>query len=96
MLLTLGFALHGLFANAVQTTMFALAAHVYPSEVRSSGIATAAAVGRAGAMLSSFTGAAIIQAGSGAYLGALAASMAVTACGLAIVRHGIPGRVAQK
>jgi len=95
LLLTLGFALHGFFANAVQTSMFALSAHVYPSEVRASGIATAAAVGRAGAILSSFTGAAIIQGGSGAFLGTLAASMAVTACGLAIVRHAIPGRARQ-
>lgn len=89
-ILTFGLALHGLFANAVQTTMYALAAHIYPSEVRASGIATAAAVGRAGAILSSFTGAAIIQSGSSSYLGVLALSMLVTACGLAVLKHHIP------
>ena len=92
LILTLGLAMNGLFANAVQTTMYALSAHVYPSEVRSSGIATAAAVGRAGAILSSFTGAAIIQSGAGAFLGVMGVSMLLTAVGLAVVRHHIPGR----
>jgi AAHS family 4-hydroxybenzoate transporter-like MFS transporter len=83
--------LNGLLANAVQTTMYALAAHVYPTEVRASGIASAAAVGRIGAMMSSFTGAALIQTGTGAYIGVLAISMAITAAGLAIVRNHIHG-----
>jgi AAHS family 4-hydroxybenzoate transporter-like MFS transporter len=90
-LLIVGLGLNGLLANAVQTTMYALAAHVYPTEVRASGIASAAAVGRIGAMMSSFTGAALIQAGAGAYIGVLAISMAITAAGLAIVRNHIHG-----
>src|SRR5262249_22708848 len=34
--------------NAVQTTMYALAAHVYPTEIRGRGVGTAVAVGRIG------------------------------------------------
>src|SRR5262249_23979877 len=34
--------------NAVQTTMYALAAHVYPTAVRATGVGTAVAVGRIG------------------------------------------------
>jgi AAHS family 4-hydroxybenzoate transporter-like MFS transporter len=91
-----GFGLIGFFANAVQTTMFALAAHVYSTEVRASGIAAAAAAGRVGGLLSSFAGAAIIQAGSGAYLCTLAVSMAVTAAGLAIMRNHFGGTTGTK
>jgi AAHS family 4-hydroxybenzoate transporter-like MFS transporter len=90
-LLIAGLALNGAFANAVQTAMYALAAHVYPTEIRASGIASAAAVGRVGGLVSSFTGAALIQTGAGAYIGALAISMAITAAGLAMVRNHIHG-----
>jgi MFS transporter, AAHS family, 4-hydroxybenzoate transporter len=84
-------ALNGLFANAVQTTMYALAAHIYPTAVRATGVAAAAAIGRAGAILSSFVGAAIIEAGSGAYLGALGLALCVTAIGLAVVKNHFRG-----
>jgi len=94
-LLIAGIGLHGLFANAVQTTMYALAAHIYPAEVRATGTATAAAIGRTGAILSSFTGAAIIQAGSGAYLSVLALSLAVGAIGLAVVKNHFRGTKAR-
>jgi MFS transporter, AAHS family, 4-hydroxybenzoate transporter len=90
-LLLAGLGLNGLFANAVQTTMYALSAHVYPTEIRATGTATAAAIGRTGAILSSVTGAAIIQAGSGAYLGVLALSLAVGAIGLAVVKNHFRG-----
>jgi AAHS family 4-hydroxybenzoate transporter-like MFS transporter len=86
-LLIAGFGLHGLFANAVQTTLYALSAHVYPTKVRASGVAAAAAIGRIGAMVSSFTGASIIQAGSGSYLKVLAACMICTSVGVAVVRN---------
>jgi len=91
-LLIAGIGLHGLFVNAVQTTMYALASHVYPTRVRATGIACAGAAGRCGGILSSLAGAAIIQAGSGAYLALLALSMGVTFAGLAIVRNHYPGR----
>src|SRR5213595_1357914 len=42
--------------NAVQTTMYALAANVYPTEIRGTGIGTAVAVGRIGNVLASYTG----------------------------------------
>lgn len=91
-LLIAGLGLHGLFVNAAQTTMFALAAHVYPPRIRATGIACSAAVGRCGGILSSLGGAAIIQRGSTAYLGVLGLAFAVTFVGLAIVRNHCPGR----
>jgi len=87
-----GFAMHGFFVNGVQVSAFALAAHVYPTRVRATGIALALMVGRLGPLLSAFTGAALIQAGRTAYLEFLALSMMGAFCGLALVRNHIPQR----
>ena len=46
----------GGFINAVQTTMFALAAHVYPTAIRATGVGAAVSVGRSGAILSGYAG----------------------------------------
>ena len=91
-LLIAGLGLHGLFVNAAQTTMYALASHVYPPRIRATGIACSAAIGRCGGILSSLGGAAIIQRGASAYLGVLGLAFAVTFVGLAVVRNHCPGR----
>ena len=85
-----GLFVNGLLANAVQTSMFALAAHVYPTSVRASGVAYATSVGRVGGLLSSLCGAAIIQTGSSAYWYALAGAMVCAFAGLAWVRSHFP------
>src|SRR6516162_8545506 len=54
--------INGLLANAVQVSMYALAAYVYPTSIRATGVAYAATVGRTGGLLSSLFGASIIQA----------------------------------
>lgn len=87
-----GFAAHGLFVNAVQTTSFALGAHLYPTSARASGVAFALAVGRTGAVASAFLGAGLITAGRPAFLYFLALMMAGTFIGLALVRNHIPSR----
>jgi MFS transporter, AAHS family, 4-hydroxybenzoate transporter len=79
--------LNGLLANAVQTSMFALAAHVYPTAVRSSGVAYAAAMGRTGGVISSLFGAFLIQAGPVIFWWAMAAAMVAAFAGLASVRN---------
>jgi AAHS family 4-hydroxybenzoate transporter-like MFS transporter len=85
-LLLAAIGLNGLLANAVQTSMYALAAHVYPTAVRASGLAYAAAVGRTGAIFSSLFGALLIQGGPIAYWSTLAAAMVFACGGLAWVR----------
>ena len=87
-----GFAAHGLFVNAVQSTSFALGAHMYPTSVRASGVAFTLAVGRTGAVLSAFFGAGLISQGRPAFLNFLALTMAGTFVGLALVRNHIPSR----
>ena len=77
--------------NAVQTTMYALAAHVYPSLVRATGVGAAASVGRLGAILSGYAGAvAIDYGGSAAYFWVIAAAMSATFVALATVQHHVP------
>jgi AAHS family 4-hydroxybenzoate transporter-like MFS transporter len=83
--------LTGGLINAVQTTMYALAAHVYPSAVRATGVGTAAAIGRVGAMLSGYAGAwAIDYRGSASYFLLIAAAMTGTFISLALVRRHVP------
>lgn len=85
-----GLGLHGLFVTALQCAMFALCAHIYPTEIRTTGAATAMAFGRVGAFVSAFAGAAMITAGgSNAYLNLLGGSMVISMFGLAMLRSHI-------
>ncbi|NML17842.1 MFS transporter [Azohydromonas caseinilytica] len=94
--LIVGLCLHGMFVNAVQATMYALCAHVYPTAVRATGTATALSLGRFGAILSSFAGAAVITAGgAAAYLAMLGVAMLFVLFALMAVRRHIPGRAHQ-
>ena len=82
----LGFAING-----VQTTLFAVAAHVYPEEIRATGVGAALGIGRIGAVLSTFLGAAALSAGGGSgYFALIAVAMAVTLVSLAILTRHIP------
>jgi AAHS family 4-hydroxybenzoate transporter-like MFS transporter len=77
--------------NAVQTTMYALAAHVYPAAIRATGVGTAVAVGRAGGVVSPYAGAWALEAGGGSQMFALiAGTLGVVFVALASVRNHIP------
>jgi MFS transporter, AAHS family, 4-hydroxybenzoate transporter len=83
-------AINGLLANAVQVSMYALAAHVYPTSIRATGVAYSSTVGRAGGLLSSLFGSTVIQAGPGVYWQTLAIAMVCAFAGLAWVRSHFP------
>jgi AAHS family 4-hydroxybenzoate transporter-like MFS transporter len=84
------FALTGGLLNAVQTTMYALAAHVYPTEIRGTGVGTAVAVGRIGNVVASYVGAfALDTGGAPAFFTSWAVSMAIVLGSLALVRRHI-------
>lgn len=90
-LLIFGFGVHGMFVNAVQSTMYALCAYVYPTAVRATGTASALAFGRLGAILSAFAGAAVITAGgASAYLLMLGGAMVLVFLALWTVGRHIP------
>ena len=82
----------GAMINGVQTTMFALAAHVYPAAIRATGVGSAVSFGRSGAVLSGFVGAwALEYRGSVSFF--LVVTLAMTACGIALAsvrRHVRP------
>jgi MFS transporter, AAHS family, 4-hydroxybenzoate transporter len=85
----LGFT--GALINAIQTTLYALAAHVYPTAVRATGVGTAVAFGRVGGVLSTFAGAWALEiGGSAAFFGLMATSMAGVLLCLSIVRRHVP------
>ena len=84
------FAVTGGLLNAVQTTMYALAAHVYPTAIRGTGVGTAVAVGRIGNVVASYVGAFAIDAGGApAFFGTWAVAMTLVFGSLALVRRHI-------
>ena len=87
--------LTGGLINAVQTTMYALATHMYPSSVRATGVGTAAAIGRLGAITSGYAGAwAMSVEGSRSYFGLIGIAMAVCFISLALIGRHVERRQA--
>jgi MFS transporter, AAHS family, 4-hydroxybenzoate transporter len=85
--------LTGGLINAVQTTMFALAAHVYPTAIRAGGVGTVVAFGRLGAILVGYAGPwALEYRGSESFFWLMAAALVVTCLALATVRQHVPAR----
>ncbi len=78
--------------NAVQTTMYALAAHVYPTAIRGTGVGTAVAFGRIGGVISPSLGSwALDSGGASEYFAIIATTMTLAFASLAAVRRHIPG-----
>ncbi|MBR0900275.1 MFS transporter [Bradyrhizobium tropiciagri] len=75
-----GFCLLG-----AQGSLYALAAYVYPTNIRSTGIGAAAGFGRAGAIVSAYAGAFALNYGAAAFFAIIAACVAITFVAVAIV-----------
>lgn len=81
----------GGFINAVQTTMYALAANVYPTAMRATGVGTAVSVGRFGAILSGYAGPSALEyRGTASFFALMSAAMTVTFIALSIIRRHVP------
>jgi AAHS family 4-hydroxybenzoate transporter-like MFS transporter len=81
----------GVGAAGTQTTLFALGAHLYPTELRATGLGAILGVGRLGAVASAWVGARAVDAGGAVgffMLFALAIAGATLAC--AVIRRSIP------
>jgi AAHS family 4-hydroxybenzoate transporter-like MFS transporter len=83
------FAVSGALLNAVQATMYALAAHVFPTAIRGTGVGATVAVGRLGNVAASYVGSwALTSGGPTLYFQMWAAAMTmVFVCLAAIRRH---------
>ena len=85
------FVLTGGLLNGVQTTMYALAAHVFPTAVRSTGVGFAVAVGRVGNVLAAFVAnEAFSRGGNAGYFGSWAVLMGVVLVALGLVSRHVP------
>jgi AAHS family 4-hydroxybenzoate transporter-like MFS transporter len=90
-LLMVMFVLVGALLNGVQTTMYALAAHVYPTQIRSTGVGAAVAFGRIGNVMAAYVGNFALDAGgTGGYFTSWAVLMLATLVSLAVVTRHIP------
>ena len=87
------FAVSGALLNAVQATMYALAAHVFPTAIRGTGVGVTVAVGRIGNVAASYVGTWALSAGGPPlYFQVWAAAMTAVFLFLAIIRRHIPGK----
>ena len=85
--------LAGAFVNGVQTTMYALVAHIYPTDIRSTGVGTAVAIGRIGNVLAAYAGSMALDLwGHERILLDLAGFMLVVLLALASMRRHVPAR----
>ena len=84
-------AMTGAVINGVQTTLYALAVHVYPAAIRATGTGSAASFGRAGAVMSGYVGAwALEYAGASSFFAVIAFAMTVCCLALAAVYRHVP------
>lgn len=82
-------AIQGFCLGGVQVLLYALAVRVFPSEIRTTGIGSAASLGRIGAIMSSGLGAVVLQWGGFGFFLTIALAMAFgTLCILIVSRHG--------
>jgi len=85
----------GVCLNSIQIGAYLLSGHVYPTDIRATGVGSAVAIGRIGALGSSFAGALVGAGAAGTSLlfGIVAASMSLVVCGVFMVRrHVYPER----
>ncbi len=83
--------LQGGFLNGVQTTMYALGAYIYATEVRGTGVGWAVGLGRLGSILSPLIGNSIIEAfGTRGFFFAIGCTIALAFVSLTLIRRHVP------
>jgi AAHS family 4-hydroxybenzoate transporter-like MFS transporter len=83
--------LQGGFINAVQTTMYALAAFVYVTEMRGAGVGWAVGFGRIGSIISPLVGSYLIDVfGPHAFFGGFGVTMCLSLLSLMLIRKHMP------
>ena len=83
--------IQGICVAALAAGLYTLAAHVYPPQVRATGVGAAVAIGRVGAVISSYAGVSMLEAGGEAYFLVIAAELTIAFLALLVVRNHIPG-----
>ena len=92
--LLVAIALQGGLINGVQTVMYALAAFVYPTEMRSAGIGWAVGFGRLGSIISPLVGIYLLDAaGPNGFFVGFAVTMALSLTSILLIRRHMPKRI---
>jgi len=85
-------AVQGFCLGGTQILLYALAAHVFPVEIRATGIGSAASLGRIGAVISSGLGAVVLAWASFGFFLTIGSAMVIgTVCILLVRRHDEAG-----
>lgn len=84
----------GCFIAGLQPMLFAVAANLYGDDIRSTGVGTALAFGRLGAIASSVIGALLVGAGGSAFFAFLAVMMTIVGFALLALRKHVASAVA--
>ncbi len=86
--------LQGGFINGVQTTMYALAAFVYVTEMRGAGVGWAVGIGRIGTIICPFVGDQLIKAwGPNGFFAGFGVTMCLSLISILLIRKHMPKRV---
>src|SRR5262245_21513247 len=89
--LMIGFSLAGFGINAPQVGAYTVAAHVYATDTRSTGVGAAAGLGRIGGILSALMGGLLMAwFGGPGFFVSLSVVIALTLMGILLVRRHIP------
>jgi AAHS family 4-hydroxybenzoate transporter-like MFS transporter len=82
----------GFFVAGLQNAVYTLSASIYPPFARATGVGTAAAVGRIGAVVSSYVGVFALQfGGASGYFLVIAGAAAIATAAMAIMGAQVPG-----
>jgi AAHS family 4-hydroxybenzoate transporter-like MFS transporter len=88
-----GIAVAGIAINAVQVGLYALAAHVFPTQCRTSGVGFSLGAGRTGGIVASLGGGALLTlSGAAGFFGWIAAALLIACVAVLLVRRHIAAR----
>lgn len=89
-----GLMASGACIMALQSTLYAVAAHIYPTAIRSTGVGWGLGIGRFGGILSAFSGSVVLHFGIGVsgFFTIIAAALGLAVVGLLLMRRHIPAR----
>jgi AAHS family 4-hydroxybenzoate transporter-like MFS transporter len=88
-LLFIALAANGIFVHSVMISLYALAAHVYTTRIRATGVAAALSIGRLGAILSAFVGGFVLDLKTPVYFTLIAVGMTGVCLALLCMRRHI-------
>jgi AAHS family 4-hydroxybenzoate transporter-like MFS transporter len=85
----LALAANGIFVHSVMISLYALAAHIYATRIRATGVAAALSIGRLGAIVSAFIGGFVLDLKTPVYFALIAVGMTGVAAALLTIRRHI-------